>query len=89
MLEIEAAAPPPLILERVPFVFNETAGSMVKICLAAAVIRALQAKNCIYDLHINVIGGGRIDGPSAGLAMVIVLLSAIKNYPFSTGGSDG
>ena len=34
-----------------------------------------------YDIHVNVIGGGQIDGPSAGLAIVSVLISAITNQP--------
>ena len=34
-----------------------------------------------YDVHVNVIGGGQIDGPSAGLAIVSVLISAITNQP--------
>ncbi|HEY0798669.1 MAG TPA: S16 family serine protease, partial [Candidatus Baltobacteraceae bacterium] len=30
-----------------------------------------------YDLHVNVVGGGNIDGPSAGLAIFFALYSAL------------
>ena len=30
-----------------------------------------------HDLHVNVIGGGNIDGPSAGLAIFLALFSAL------------
>ena len=34
-----------------------------------------------YDIHVNIIGGGRIDGPSAGAAIVTAVLSAITDKP--------
>ena len=34
-----------------------------------------------FDLHINVVGGGNIDGPSAGLAIFLALYSAVTNEP--------
>ena len=34
-----------------------------------------------YDLHMNFLGGMPIDGPSAGVAIVTVLYSAIKDIP--------
>ena len=34
-----------------------------------------------YDIHINIIGGGNIDGPSAGSAILTALVSAITNRP--------
>ncbi len=64
--------------------FNETAGSMTKDSLtnAASVIRKLTGEDIgAYDLHVNAIGGGMIDGPSAGAALVLLLLSAIENKP--------
>ncbi|HHX75455.1 MAG TPA: ATP-dependent protease, Lon family [Firmicutes bacterium] len=64
--------------------FNETAGSMARdsVFNAAAVIRRLTGEDLHnYDLHVNVIGGGQIDGPSAGLAVLMALLSAIKGWP--------
>jgi len=60
--------------------FNETAGSMAKdsVFNAASVMRRLTGKDIHdYDIHINVIGGGNIDGPSAGTAILAVLTSAV------------
>ncbi|NLM51637.1 MAG: ATP-dependent protease, Lon family [Firmicutes bacterium] len=86
VLEIEAVAFAAAEAGKGMIRFNETAGSMARdsVFNAAAVIRRLTGEKLHnYDLHINVIGGGRIDGPSAGLAMVVVLLSAIKGWPVS------
>ena len=60
--------------------FNETAGSMAKdsVFNAASVMRQLTGKDIHdYDVHINVIGGGNIDGPSAGTAILAVITSAV------------
>ena len=49
---------------------------------AASVVRLVTGKEISdYDLHVNVVGGGRIDGPSAGLAVALALISAIENIP--------
>lgn len=49
---------------------------------AASVIRKLTGEDLSnYDLHINVVGGGRIDGPSAGVAIFLAALSAIQGRP--------
>ena len=64
--------------------FNETAGSMAKdsVFNAASVVRLLTGKDIHdYDIHINVIGGGNIDGPSAGTAILTAILSAITKRP--------
>lgn len=64
--------------------FNDTAGSMAKdsVFNAAAVVRKITGKDLAnYDLHINIIGGGRIDGPSAGTAIMTAIISAITNRP--------
>ncbi|AZR74267.1 ATP-dependent protease, Lon family [Anoxybacter fermentans] len=64
--------------------FNETAGSMAKdsVFNAASVVRKLTGKDIAdYDIHVNVVGGGRIDGPSAGVAIVLAIISAIENRP--------
>jgi ATP-dependent Lon protease len=64
--------------------FNETAGSMAKdsVFNAASVLRATSAIDTNdYDLHINVVGGGNIDGPSAGLAIFLALYSALTKTP--------
>ncbi|WP_446898144.1 Lon family ATP-dependent protease [Clostridium sp. LBM24168] len=64
--------------------FNDTAGSMAKdsVFNAASVIREIADKNISdYDIHVNAIGGGRIDGPSAGAAITICIISALLNKP--------
>jgi len=64
--------------------FNETAGSMAKDAVfnAATVIRRLTGEDIShYDIHVNAVGGGKIDGPSAGAAMVLLILSAMKDIP--------
>ncbi|MGE5632705.1 MAG: Lon family ATP-dependent protease [Caulobacteraceae bacterium] len=60
--------------------FNETAGSMTKDSLfnALSVIRKITGKNTgEYDIHVNCIGGGKVDGPSAGAAITCLLYSAV------------
>ena len=64
--------------------FNDTAGSMAKdsVFNAAALVRQITGKDLAkYDIHVNVIGGGQIDGPSAGLAILSVLISVITGQP--------
>lgn len=64
--------------------FNETAGSMAKdsVFNAASVVRMVTGKDIHdYDLHINVIGGGNIDGPSAGTAILTAIISALTGQP--------
>jgi ATP-dependent Lon protease len=64
--------------------FNDTAGTMAKdsVFNAASVIRKLTDKDMKdYDIHVNVIGGGRIDGPSAGAAITMCIVSALLNKP--------
>ncbi len=64
--------------------FNDTAGSMAKdsVFNAASVIRKITDKDIKdYDIHVNIIGGGRIDGPSAGAAITVCIISALLNKP--------
>ncbi|CVK18536.1 Lon family ATP-dependent protease [Sporomusa sphaeroides] len=64
--------------------FNDTAGSMAKdsVFNAAAVVRKITGQDLAsFDLHINIIGGGRIDGPSAGTAILSAIISAINGKP--------
>ena len=64
--------------------FNDTAGSMAKdsVFNAASVIRRITDKNMNdYDIHVNAIGGGKIDGPSAGAAITTCIISALLNKP--------
>ena len=34
-----------------------------------------------YDIHVNVIGGGKIDGPSAGAAITACIISSLTDNP--------
>lgn len=64
--------------------FNETAGSMARDAVfnATAVIRILTGEDMRnYDVHVNVVGGGNIDGPSAGCATTLAIYSALKSIP--------
>ena len=79
-IEIEAVAFPAHEKGKGTVRFNETAGSMAKdsVFNAASVMRHLTGKELSdYDLHINVIGGGNIDGPSAGTAILAAIISAV------------
>ncbi|MBM7856099.1 ATP-dependent Lon protease [Desulfohalotomaculum tongense] len=84
VLEIEAVSFPAHKEGMGSIRFNDTAGSMAKdsVFNAASVIRKLTGEDISnYDVHINIVGGGRIDGPSAGAAITMVLLSAVQNRP--------
>lgn len=64
--------------------FNDTAGSMAKdsVFNAASVIRRMTDKDIKdYDIHVNIVGGGRIDGPSAGAAITVSIISALLEKP--------
>jgi ATP-dependent Lon protease len=64
--------------------FNETAGSMAKdsVFNAASVIRKITNKDIKdYDIHVNIVGGGKIDGPSAGAAITVCIISALLDKP--------
>ncbi len=64
--------------------FNETAGSMTKdsVFNAASVVRLVTGQDMSdYDVHVNVVGGGRIDGPSAGVAITLAVISSLLNKP--------
>jgi ATP-dependent Lon protease len=84
VLEIEAVAFPAHEQGKGYIRFNDTAGSMAKdsVFNAGSVFRKLTGKELSnYDVHVNVIGGGRIDGPSAGTAIFLALLSAVQGRP--------
>lgn len=84
VLEIEAVSFPARTSGKGTIRFNDTAGSMAKdsVFNAASVIRKITGEDISkYDIHINVIGGGRIDGPSAGVAITLAILSAIEERP--------
>ena len=80
VIEIEAVAFPAREKGKGTVRFNETAGSMAKdsVFNAASVLRSSTGQDLAdYDVHINVIGGGNIDGPSAGTAILSALVSAV------------
>ena len=70
--------------ERGKIRFNETAGSMTKDSLfnALSVIRMLTSRNIdTFDIHVNCVGGGKVDGPSAGVAITCLVYSALMDIP--------
>ncbi len=84
IIEIEAIAFPSAEKHRGTVRFNETAGSMAKdsVFNATSVVRALTNTDpSDFDFHVNVVGGGNIDGPSAGLAIFAALYSAVTKLP--------
>ncbi len=84
VIEIEAVVFPAAEKGKGQVRFNETAGSMAKdsVFNAASLLRRLTEKSIHdYDVHINVIGGGNIDGPSAGVAILAALVSAVTKKP--------
>ena len=84
VIEIEAVVFPAEEKGKGQVRFNETAGSMAKdsVFNAASVMRRLTGHDIHdYDIHVNVIGGGNIDGPSAGTAILAALVSAVTEKP--------
>ncbi|OIQ10318.1 Lon protease 2 [Moorella thermoacetica] len=84
VLEVEAMAFPAREAGKGSIRFNETAGSMARdsVFNAAVVYRLLTGDDLAnYDVHVNVVGGGNIDGPSAGLAIIAAIISAIQERP--------
>ena len=84
LIEIEAVAFPAREPGKGSVRFNDTAGSMAKdsVFNATSVVRSLAGVDPLdFDLHVNVVGGGNIDGPSAGLAVFFALYSAITKTP--------
>ncbi|MGE5553780.1 MAG: Lon family ATP-dependent protease [Betaproteobacteria bacterium] len=84
VIELEAVAFPAREPGKGILRFNETAGSMAKdsVFNAASVFRRLTGKELSdFDVHVNVVGGGRIDGPSAGTAVLLAIYSAVEGRP--------
>ena len=84
VIEIEAVAFPAHEKGKGAVRFNETAGKMARdsVFNAASVMRRITGQELSdYDLHINVVGGGNIDGPSAGTAILTAIVSAVTNRP--------
>lgn len=84
VVEIEAVAFPAREPGQGQVRFNETAGSMYKdsVFNVASVLRKVAGIDLAdWDVHVNVVGGGRIDGPSAGAAILVAVLSAVQERP--------
>ncbi|MGE1062289.1 Lon family ATP-dependent protease [Megasphaera paucivorans] len=83
-IEIESIAFPAKNPGKGYYRFNDTAGSMAKDSMfnAAAVVREVTGQELSdYDVNVNFIGGGNIDGPSAGCAITTALVSAVTQQP--------
>lgn len=84
LIEIEAVAFKPLNKGEGSLRFNDTAGTMARdsVFNAASVLR-YEYNEIInnYDIHINILGGGKVDGPSAGAGIYLVILSALQKRP--------
>jgi ATP-dependent Lon protease len=81
ILEIEAMAFPAREQGKGTIRFNDTAGSMARdsVFNAAVVFRLLTGEDLAnYDVHVNIVGGGNVDGPSAGLAVTAAIISAVQ-----------
>ncbi len=84
LIELESIVFPAEVNGEGSIRFNDTAGSMARdsVFNAASVLRKETGHNIKdFDLHINIVGGGKVDGPSAGAAIYLALLSAIQNRP--------
>ncbi|MEN6324839.1 MAG: Lon family ATP-dependent protease [Syntrophomonas sp.] len=81
LIELEAMAFPAENPGEGSIRFNDTAGSMARdsVFNAASLLRKESGENLKnFDLHINIIGGGNVDGPSAGAAIYLAILSSIQ-----------
>lgn len=84
VLEIEAIAFPARGVRQGLVRFNDAAGAMAKdsVFNALAVIRKVTGKDAAdFDIHVNIVGGGRVEGPSAGAAIFLALYSALEGVP--------
>lgn len=84
IIEIEAVAFPAHEPGKGGVRFNDTAGTMAKdsVFNAVSVFRRITGEDLSsHDVHVNVVGGGDVDGPSAGTAIFLAILSSVKSYP--------
>jgi ATP-dependent Lon protease len=84
ILEVEAVVFPAREPGKGNLRFNDTAGTMTRdsVFNALSVARRLTGQDLAnYDVHVNVIGGGRVDGPSAGTAILLAVVSALQGHP--------
>jgi ATP-dependent Lon protease len=84
VLEIEAASLDAREPGKGAIRMNETAGSMVKDSLFNAAVSLRREANIdlfAKDIHVNIVGGANVDGPSAGLAITLAIFSAVTGTP--------
>jgi ATP-dependent Lon protease len=84
ILEIEAVSFPASVPGKGRIRFNEAAGTMARdsVFNATSVLRKISGLDVSeFDLHINVVGGANIEGPSAGTALFLALYSSLKKIP--------
>lgn len=84
VLEIEAVSFPAREPGKGTMRMNDTAGSMVKDSLfnaAAALRKIFDIDLSRWDVQVNIVGGAKIDGPSAGLAITLAIFSAVTGLP--------
>ena len=84
VLEVEAVAFPATEQGRGKIRFNEAAGKMARdsVFNATTVLRSISGLDIEnYDLHINIVGGANVDGPSAGAALFLAIYSTLKGMP--------
>jgi len=83
-LEIEAVAFDAREKGKGSIRMNETAGSMVKDSLfnaSTSLRKELGIDLADKDVHVNIVGGAKVDGPSAGLAITLAIFSAVTGIP--------
>lgn len=84
VIEIETVSFPARETGKGALRVNDTAGSMVKDSMfnaGSALRKTFDIDLYNWDIHVNIIGGGQIDGPSAGLAITLAVFSAITGLP--------
>ncbi|HCC33731.1 MAG TPA: ATP-dependent protease, Lon family [Clostridiales bacterium] len=84
ILEVEAVVFPSREPGKGSLRFNDTAGTMARdsVFNALSVARRITGQDLAnYDVHVNVVGGGRVDGPSAGTAILLAVVSALQGHP--------
>jgi len=84
VIEIETVSFPARETGKGALRVNDTAGSMVKDSMfnaGSALRKTFDIDLYSWDIHVNIIGGGQIDGPSAGLAITLAVFSAITGLP--------
>ncbi|MBM7557607.1 Lon family ATP-dependent protease [Halanaerobacter jeridensis] len=84
LLEVEAVVFPAATEGQGKIKFNQTAGDMTQdsVFNAATIVRKKTGKDLQnYDLHVNLVGGAKVDGPSAGTAIAVAIISALEEIP--------